>query len=36
MAEVAETQRLVLIAAHGIGIVLVLVSLLLALRALRR
>lgn len=36
MAEVAVTQRLVLTAAHGIGILLVVGSLLLALRALRR
>lgn len=36
MAEVAGTQRLVLTAAHGIGILLVVGSLLLALRALRR
>ncbi len=36
MAAAAETQRTILIVAHGAGIVLVLISLVVALRALRR
>ena len=36
MAEAAETQRTILIVAHAAGIALVLISLLVALRALRR